>query len=83
MQLTDTSVSIVMIGLPIVIHHRNTLKEDRWSSSHMIWLAVFEVFDVFMTISVAALAIAQATQVRRLNKKALNHLAQYVLHAQL
>jgi hypothetical protein len=29
----------------------------------MIWLAMFEVFDVFMAISVAALALAQATQV--------------------
>lgn len=38
---------------------------DGWGASRMVWMLVFEIIDVFVGISVAALAIAQASQVGR------------------
>lgn len=48
-----------------VIQINRHLSVSRWRPGALVWMIVFEVLDVFVGLSVAALAIAQASQVAR------------------
>lgn len=41
------------------------MKSEHFQMGHMAWLVSFEVIDVFVAIGVAALAIAQLSQIMR------------------
>ncbi|KAG2495455.1 hypothetical protein HYH03_006401 [Edaphochlamys debaryana] len=48
-----------------IIQLNRHVGSTRWRPSGLVWMIVFEVVDVFVGLSVAALAIAQASQVAR------------------
>lgn len=55
-------VTSAVIGIIQIQRH---LHADEWGAGDLVYMICFEVVDVFVGISVAALAIAQASQVAR------------------
>ncbi|KAG2428798.1 hypothetical protein HXX76_011498 [Chlamydomonas incerta] len=55
-------VTSAVVGVIQINRH---LSVSRWRPGALVWMIVFEVLDVFVGLSVAALAIAQASQVAR------------------
>lgn len=55
--VVSATVGVIQINRHVSAHY--------WRPDSLVWMIVFEVVDVFVGLSVAALAIAQASQVAR------------------
>lgn len=57
--------AMVMSATVGVFQIRRHLGAPNWEPSSLVWMITFEVVDIFVGLSVAALAIAQASQIAR------------------
>mmetsp|Transcript_8985 Transcript_8985/g.19267 ORF Transcript_8985/g.19267 Transcript_8985/m.19267 type:complete len:550 (+) Transcript_8985:348-1997(+) len=57
--------AMVVSAVVGIIQIQRHLHMNNWDPSNLLWIVIFEVVDIFVGIGVAALAIAQASQVAR------------------